>query len=256
MEEWRQYYPVECGGNNSPQTAAGAGQQQRGPGPGGGLGGLEAASDTEDMVEVIVGNVRMRYPTCYVMVCDADSAANSAAFNQLATSEGGRICFLLFKTKLLTDVFLLIGMLMTPPASPPLTSNPASISRSISHSAVVSSLTSSSAVTSAHHSSSSQQQLISTVPSSTAAALNRIAQAAHSWRPEEARRLAEQAWQDSLLSPAGLLPQPKPSVDPAASAVVPSSPATSTTPTTDKDSTANLWDFVDPTTKNSCICVK
>ncbi|EFX71474.1 hypothetical protein DAPPUDRAFT_60138 [Daphnia pulex] len=119
MEEWRQYYPVECG--------------------------LEAASDTEDMVEVIVGNVRMRYPTCYVMVCDADR------------------------------------MLMTPPASPPLTSNPASISRSISHSAVVSSLTSSSAVTSAHHSS--------------------------------------------------------------------------TTPTTDKDSTVNLWDFVDPTTKNSCICM-
>ena len=150
---------------------------------------------------------------------------------------------------------------MTPPASPPLTSNPASIARSISHSAVVSSLTSSSAATSAHHphhSSSSQQQLISTVPSSTAAALNRIAQAAHSWRPEEARRLAEQAWQDSLLSPAGLLPQPKPSssVDPAASAVVSSSPATSTTPTTDKDSTVNLWDFIDPTTKNSCICVK
>ncbi len=32
--------------------------------------------------------------------------------------------------------------------------------------------------------------------SSMAAALNRIAQAAHSWRPEEARRFAEQAWQD------------------------------------------------------------
>lgn len=86
MEEWRQYYPVECGSNNNP-TATGASQQQRGPGPGG--GGPEPALDTEDMVEVIVGNVRMRYPTCYVMVCDADSAANSAAFNQLATSEGG-----------------------------------------------------------------------------------------------------------------------------------------------------------------------
>lgn len=86
MEEWRQYYPVECGSNSSPSAA---GQQQRGPGPGGG-NNLEPALETEDMVEVIVGNVRMRYPTCYVMVCDADSAANSAAFNQLATSEGGK----------------------------------------------------------------------------------------------------------------------------------------------------------------------
>ena len=211
MEEWHQYYPVEC-----PQTTAGAGQQQRGPGPGGGL--AEAVSDTEDMVEVIVGHVRMRYPTCYVMVCDADSAANSAAFNQLATCEG--------------------GMLMTPPASPPL--NPTSVSRSISHSSAVST------AASVH---SSQQQLISSVPSCTAAALNRIAQAAHSWRPEEARRLAEQAWQDSILSPAGLVSQPKP-CDPSAG-IVPSSPTT-----TEKDSTVNLWDLIDPTIKNSCICVK
>lgn len=233
MEEWRQYYPVECGSNNNPTaTGAGAGQQQRGPGPGGGQGGLESASETEDMVEVIVGNVRMRYPTCYVMVCDADSAANSAAFNQLATSEG--------------------GMLMTPPASPPLVSNPASISRSISHSSAVSSTLS---TASAHH--STQQQLISTVPSCTADALNKIAQAAHSWRPEEARRLAEQAWQDTLLAPVGLLPQPKStSVDPTA-VVLSSSPATTiATPTNEKDSTANLWDFLDPTIKNSCICVK
>lgn len=88
MDEWRQYYPVECGSNNCPTAA---GQQQRGPGPGG--GGLEPASESEDMVEVIVGNVRMRYPTCYVLACDADSAANSAAFNQLATSEGGNLSF-------------------------------------------------------------------------------------------------------------------------------------------------------------------
>ena len=55
-----------------------------------------------------------------------------------------------------------------------------------------------------------------------AAALNRIAQAAHSWRPEEARRFAEQAWQD---------PNPHHS---AASDLVSSSP-TNNTPTTDKD---------------------
>jgi hypothetical protein len=89
---------------------------------------------------------------------------------------------------------------MTPPASPPLTSNLASVSRSVSHSSVVSA-----SVHHPHHSSSSKQQLISNISSSTAAALNRIAQVAHSWRPEEARLLAEQAWQNSLLSPAGLL---------------------------------------------------
>lgn len=141
---------------------------------------------------------------------------------------------------------------MTPPASPPLVSNPASISRSISHSSAVSSTLSNA---SAHH--STQQQLISTVPSCTADALNKIAQAAHSWRPEEARRLAEQAWQDTLLAPVGLLPQPKStSVDPTA-VVLSSSPATTiATPTNEKDSTANLWDFLDPTIKNSCICVK
>ena len=95
MDEWRQYYPVECSSNNGPTAA---GQQQRGPGPG---GGLEPASESEDMVEVIVGNVRMRYPTCYVMVCDADSAVNSAAFNQLATSEGGDVdCIASFDCKL------------------------------------------------------------------------------------------------------------------------------------------------------------
>ena len=75
-EEWCQYYPVECGGNNSPQTATGAGKEKRSPG--GGLADLEAASETEDLVQVIVSNVLMRYPTCYVMICDADIAVNSA----------------------------------------------------------------------------------------------------------------------------------------------------------------------------------
>lgn len=138
---------------------------------------------------------------------------------------------------------------MTPPASPPLISNPASLSRSISHSAVVSS------TLCGQH--STQQQLVSTVPSCTAAALNKIAQAAHSWRPEEARRLAEQAWQDTILSPVGLLSQPKSTcVDPTAAALSSSPAAPTTTPANEKDSAPNLWDFLDPTTKNSCICVK
>ena len=90
MDEWRQYYPVDC---SSPNTN----QQQRGPGPGGGGGGSGSGSDlpaggggdVDDMVEVIIGSVRTRYPSCYVLVCDADNAANAVVFNQLAASEGG-----------------------------------------------------------------------------------------------------------------------------------------------------------------------
>ncbi len=135
-------------------------------------------------------------------------------------------------------------MLMTPPASPPLTSNPASLTRSISHSAVT--------AVNAHHpnSSSSSQQLLSAVPSSTVAALSKMAQAAHSWKPEDAARLAEQAWQDTVLSPAGLA---RCTTDPVTSSAVAS---TTTQPADSKDSSANLWDFIDPTQKSSCICVK
>ena len=122
-------------------------------------------------------------------------------------------------------------MLMTPPASPPLTSNLASVSRSVSHSSVVSA-----SVHHPHHSSSSKQQLISNISSSTAAALNRIAQVAHSWRPEEARLLAEQAWQNSLYRRLAYSPTAKSSLftDAAASTLVSSSPANNTS-TTDTD---------------------
>jgi len=86
IDEWRQYYPigVDCG----------AGQMQRGPGPGGGAANGDAGiGEGADMVEVVVGNVRMRYPSCYVLACDADNVANSAAFNQLAALEGGQLAF-------------------------------------------------------------------------------------------------------------------------------------------------------------------
>lgn len=85
MDEWRQYYPVDC---SNPVTN----QQQRGPGPGG--GGSEGAGgtiDVDDMVEVVIGNVRAKYPSCYVLVCDADNGANAAVFNQLAAAEGGQL---------------------------------------------------------------------------------------------------------------------------------------------------------------------
>ena len=79
MDEWRQYYPVEG-------PAVGQQQQQRGPGPGGGTDSLD---EVEDMVEIIIGQVRTRYPACFVLVCDTDSVANASAFQQLAASEGG-----------------------------------------------------------------------------------------------------------------------------------------------------------------------
>jgi hypothetical protein len=40
------------------------------------------------VVEVTVGNVLMRYPTFYVVICDGDSAVLSTAFSQLVTSKG------------------------------------------------------------------------------------------------------------------------------------------------------------------------
>ena len=62
-----------------------------GPGPGGGAANGDAGiGEGADMVEVVVGSVRMRYPSCYVLACDADNVANSAAFNQLAALEGGQ----------------------------------------------------------------------------------------------------------------------------------------------------------------------
>ena len=84
MDEWRQYYPVDC---SNPVTN----QQQRGPGPGGGGSeGPTGVADVDDMVEVVIGNVRAKYPSCYVLVCDADNDVNAAVFNQLAAAEGGQ----------------------------------------------------------------------------------------------------------------------------------------------------------------------
>jgi len=143
---------------------------------------------------------------------------------------------------------------MTPPSSPP--SNPAALIRTNSHS--------SSAVPvhpSMHHQSHhpSQQPLpppqsiLPNVPSSMAAALAKASQTAHCWRPEESSRLAEHAWQDGLLSPSGL-PNILPALEKESLATgglpCPSSSSSSTS------SPSNLWDFIDPTTKNSCICAK
>ena len=101
MDEWQQYFPVECSGGAAAGSAAGGApaaasnqQHHRGPGPGGGggattAGGVGSADAEFDMVEVIVGNVRMKYPACYVLLCDADDSANGAAFSHLAASEGG-----------------------------------------------------------------------------------------------------------------------------------------------------------------------
>lgn len=147
---------------------------------------------------------------------------------------------------------------MTPPSSPP--SNPAALIRTNSHS--------SSAVpvhpsmhhqshNSTHHPSQQPlpppQSILPNVPSSMAAALAKASQTAHCWRPEESSRLAEHAWQDGLLSPTGL-PNILPALEKESVATgglpCPSSSSSSTS------SPSNLWDFIDPTTKNSCICAK
>ena len=147
---------------------------------------------------------------------------------------------------------------MTPPSSPPLlnapTSQPTGLTRSLSHSGASAAAGVS---TSSQNNSNQQQQLllIPTVPSSTAAAIVRTVQAAHSWRPQEAGRLGEQAWQDSLLAPVGLVHQPR-SLDPATPTTVSSSNSGTSTNDVKDQLPANLWDFVDPTVKNSCICAK
>lgn len=210
MEEWKQYYPVECASPNSTS-------QQRGPGPG---GGFEAAYETEDMVEVIVGSVRMRYPSFYVLACDADSATNAVAFNQLAASEGGRI-----RNSGIVDVLIRLnvrslGSMMTPPASPVHSATVATVQRNPSQ-------------------PGGQTAQMPSVPCSTAAALTRLAQAAHSWRPEEAAKLSEHAWQDSLLSPAGLC----------------HTKLADAAGTPEKES-PNIWDFQDPAVKHGCSCAK
>jgi hypothetical protein len=150
-----------------------------------------------------------------------------------------------------------LGMLMTPPSSPPLsnapTSHPTGLTRSLSHSGASAVGVSSSL--SQNNSNQQQLLLIPSVPNSTAAAIVRTVQAAHSWRPQEAGRLGEQAWQDSLLAPVGLVHQPRSSDSAAPSTVSTSNLGTSTVELKDQ-LPATLWDFVDPTVKNSCICAK
>lgn len=41
-------------------------------------------------VEVIVGGVKMRYPSCYVLVTDMDETKNSAAAGLLTVSGGNQ----------------------------------------------------------------------------------------------------------------------------------------------------------------------
>ena len=115
---------------------------------------------------------------------------------------------------------------MTPPASPVQSSTAVTLQRSVSHSG-------------GQTAQVASQPVVPSVPCSTAAALTRLAQAAHSWRPEEAAKLSEHAWQDSLLSTSGLC----------------STKLSDVSGTPEKDS-GNIWDFQDPTVKHSCSCAK
>lgn len=47
------------------------------------------ASNENSIVEVIVGGVKMRYPSCYVLVTDMDESANSEALNGVGVGSGG-----------------------------------------------------------------------------------------------------------------------------------------------------------------------
>ena len=91
------------------------------------------------------------------------------------------------------------------------------------------------------------QQLLTTSTAATAAVPSLAAaavlapQSVHSWRPEEAARLAEQAWQDTLLSPAGLAGR---------------TPTETSGPPTPSANEKDLWDLIDPTVKSRCISAK
>ncbi|ESO97898.1 hypothetical protein LOTGIDRAFT_153005 [Lottia gigantea] len=54
-EEWRQFYPVDCNEYKSDHTT-------------------DTNNKLPNMVEVIVAGVRMKYPSCYVMICDNDDS--------------------------------------------------------------------------------------------------------------------------------------------------------------------------------------
>lgn len=94
LEEWKQFYPVEAalkspfydvstsnstqGPHSSPQSSAtnGGGSQQPSPGMAQGASALSSAG-IPPVLEVIVGGVRMRYPSCYVLCTELDDLPRS-----------------------------------------------------------------------------------------------------------------------------------------------------------------------------------
>lgn len=64
LEDWSHFYPLDKSSMSSSDTS---------------------------IVEVIVGGVKMRYPSCYVLVTDMDDTANGVTLNGLATTNSNTV---------------------------------------------------------------------------------------------------------------------------------------------------------------------
>ncbi|GFO14516.1 mediator of RNA polymerase ii transcription subunit 13 [Plakobranchus ocellatus] len=102
FEEWAGYYPVKDSSASGASGASILGDSGLGRddcssmGASGGLfgsslggsnvgcgGGVGGHSKVPNMVEVIVGNTRMAYPSCYVLVCDGDEMSGSSVLQPM-----------------------------------------------------------------------------------------------------------------------------------------------------------------------------
>ncbi|KAK7874246.1 hypothetical protein R5R35_006284 [Gryllus longicercus] len=72
LDEWRQFYPIDC----KLQAAAAAAAH-------------DSTAALPPMVEVVVGGVKMRYPTCFVLVTDMDDVPPPSALGPGGTPEAG-----------------------------------------------------------------------------------------------------------------------------------------------------------------------
>ncbi|ODN04072.1 Mediator of RNA polymerase II transcription subunit 13 [Orchesella cincta] len=116
LEEWKQFYPVEAalkaptydvstststhGPHSSPHSATNGAnnqqqQQQASPGVNQGAPALSSAG-IPPVLEVIVGGVRMRYPSCYVLCTELDELPRSLETNSSNTSSNAPVAL---KTK-------------------------------------------------------------------------------------------------------------------------------------------------------------
>ena len=96
LEEWRQFYPIDTKFSSCE------------------IGGEEVL--LPPAVEVVVGGMKMRYPTCYVLVTDMDDPASSpsSAVHQGAVSPAGTTAAVMKSVGLPSSS----AAVVTPPCSP------------------------------------------------------------------------------------------------------------------------------------------